>query len=209
MAAAQLQDLTQLLDRVGTGDRMAAEQLFPMVYQELRALAGSFFKQQHAGHTLQPTALVHDVYLRMVDIPGGPKREPKWKDRSHFFAIAAKAMRQILADHARRNNAQKRGGQWREVTLDQAVTVVKERPLDVIALDEALSRLQKLDERKSQVVELRFFGGLTNQEVAEVLGVSRATVADDWTVARAWLRGELYKGESVESDSARREDEPE
>jgi RNA polymerase sigma-70 factor, ECF subfamily len=185
-------DLTRLLDRVSAGDAAAADELFPLVYHELRALAGSFFRQQPSDHTLQPTALVHDAYLRLVD-----QTHPGWKDRAHFFAVAAKAMRQILTDHARRKHAAKRGGGGarQRITLDDDVAVTADRPIDLLSLDEAMGRLSQLDPRKGQVVELRFFGGLTNEDVANVLGVSRATVADDWTIARAWLRSELSKGE--------------
>jgi len=183
-------DVTQLLVAMGDGDAGAANQLFPLVYQELRALAGSFFRHQRADHTLQPTALVHDAYLRLVN-----QTNPQFSGRSHFFAVAAKAMRQILTDHARRKGAIKRGGEHQQVSLDRAVAVTNESTIDILALDEALTRLTSLDERRSRVVELRFFGGLTNEAVAEVLGISRATVVDDWTVARAWLRGQLGSGD--------------
>lgn len=180
-----------MLHAAGAGDPAAAGALFPLVYDELRALAGSLFQQQPGNHTLQPTALVHDAYLRMVGQPAGA-----WKDRAHFLAVAAQAMRQILIDHARRKKAEKRGSGWDRVTLDEAMALDGERTIDLLALDEAMTRLAALDERKAKVVELRFFGGLTNEEVAEVLSVSRATVADDWTVARAWLRGDLRRGAS-------------
>ncbi len=183
-------EITLLLDQISQGDRAAADCLFPMVYSELRALAGSFFQNQNADHTLQPTALVHDAYIRMVD-----QTNPEWKDRAHFFAVAAKAMRHILTDHVRRQKALKRGGDGRRVTLMDDVAITSNRSIDLLALDEAMTRLAQLDERKCRVIELRFFGGLTNDSVADVLGVSRATVADDWTVARAWLKSELTKGE--------------
>ena len=188
---AQAGEVTRILQAAGDGDTAAARRLFPLVYDELRALAGSLFQNQGPNHTLQPTALVHDAYMRMVGQPEGA-----WKDRAHFLAVAAQAMRQILIDHARRKKAEKRGSGWDRVTLDEAVALDGERTLDVLALDEAMTRLSGLDERKARVVELRFFGGLTNEEVASVLDVSRATVADDWTVARAWLRGELSRGAS-------------
>jgi RNA polymerase sigma factor (TIGR02999 family) len=185
----QAGEVTRILQAAGNGDAAAAQRLFPLVYDELRALAGGIFQSQGPHHTLQPTALVHDAYLRMVGQPEGA-----WKDRAHFLAVAAQAMRQILIDHARRKKAEKRGSGWERVTLDDVMTLEGERTLDVLALDEALQRLSHLDERKARVVELRFFGGLTNEEVASVLDVARATVADDWTVARAWLRGELSRG---------------
>jgi RNA polymerase sigma-70 factor, ECF subfamily len=180
-----------LLEQISNGDGAAADRLFPLVYNELRALAGSFFQNQNSGLTLQPTALVHDAYIKMVD-----QTNPEWKDRSHFFAVAAKAMRHILTDHVRKQRAIKRGGDGKKIVLMEDVAVTYDRSIDLLALDEAMARLGELDERKCRVIELRFFGGLTNESVAEVLGVSRATVADDWTVARAWLKGELSKGEA-------------
>lgn len=197
--------VTRLLGEIGRGDHSAADRLFPLVYGELRALAGSFFAGQSPGHTLQPTALVHDAYLKMVGAANaeGASREsaasadghvPKYKDRSHFFAVAAKAMRQILTDHARKAAAIKRGGHdATRIELNDDAAVVEDRELNLVSLDEAMQRLAQLDPRKVQVIELRFFGGLTNDEVADVLDISRATVADDWTVARAWLRAEMSK----------------
>lgn len=188
--AVQAADLTQLLARVGAGEAGAVDALFPLVQRELRALAGGFFRRQAADHTLQPTALVHEAYLRLVD-----QTNPQWKDRAHFFAVAARAMRQILTDHARRKGAAKRGGERRRVALDDQAAIDRGSDVDLLSLDEAMNRLADLDPRKGRVVELRFFGGLTNDDVAAVLGVSRATVADDWTVARAFLRSELSKGD--------------
>ena len=186
--------VTHLLGELEQGDRSAAQRLFPLVYSELRALAGSFFAQQLPGHTLQPTALVHDAYLKMVGSLDSKDATPAYRNRGHFFAIAAKAMRQILTDHARRRMAAKRGGvEATRIDLDEDIASERERSVDLLELDEAMSRLAQLDARKAQVVELRFFGGLTNEEVADVLDVSRATVADDWTVARAWLRAEMTR----------------
>ena len=166
------------------------DRLFQAVYADLYCLAARYFHGQPAGHTLQPTALVHDAYLKLV----GSGQTPSYKNRGHFFAVAAKAMRQILTDHARRHAAAKRGGpDVTRVELDEDVAIQRERTIDLLQLDEAMSRLSQLDGRKAQVVELRFFGGLTNDEVADVLDVSRATVADDWTVARAWLRSEMTR----------------
>jgi len=189
MPNAPSNHVTRLLADLDGGDRTAAERLFPLVYHELRALAGSFLAEQRPNHTLQPTALVHDAYLKMVNQPAGA-----FNNRGHFFAVAAKAMRQILTDHARKHAATKRGGaESHRVELHDDVAVTADRSIDLVALDEAMLRLAELDDRKARVVELRFFGGLTNEDVATLLGVSRATVADDWTVARAWLRSELAR----------------
>ena len=188
-------EVTHLLGELEQGDRSAAQRLFPLVYSELRALAGSFFAQQLPGHTLQPTALVHDAYLKMVgSLDSNNATKPSYRNRGHFFAIAAKAMRQILTDHARRRMAVKRGGvEATRIDLDENIASEHERSVDLLQLDEAMSRLAQLDARKAHVIELRFFGGLTNEQVADVLEVSRATVVDDWTVARAWLRAEMTR----------------
>ena len=184
--------VTRLLERAQSGDDAAVELLLPVLYSELRALAGSFLNEERPGHTLQPTALVHEVYLRLIKQPEGG-----WADRTHFVALAATAMRRILTDHARGRRAAKRGGNWHRVTLDQAVAPFQDAEIDAIDLDAALTKLSAFDERKCRVVELRFFGGLTNEEVAKVLGVSRKTIVDDWTVARLWLRRELSSGKSA------------
>ncbi|HNQ22549.1 MAG TPA: sigma-70 family RNA polymerase sigma factor [Phycisphaerae bacterium] len=186
MSADAADNVALLLDQLSRGDQAAAGRLLPVIYDELRALAGSFLRAERPDHTLQPTALVHEVYLKLVG-----QSQLTWANRAHFVAVAASAMRRILADSARRHRAAKRGGGWHKITLDEAVAPAVGRDLDLVDLDEALARLASLDERKSRVVELRFFGGLTNSAVAEVLGVSRKTVADDWTVARLWLRREL------------------
>ena len=179
-------DVSTVLGELAGGDVSAAERLLPLVYEELRALAGSYFRGQSPNQTLQPTALVHEAYLRMVD-----QTHAAWKDRAHFFAIAAMAMRQILADHARRRNADKRGGGWGRVTLDAAVTPPGEPEMDLEKLDAALSRLETLDARRHRVVVLRFFGGLSVEEVAQVLDVSKTTAEGDWRSAKAWLSREL------------------
>ncbi|MFO0830144.1 MAG: ECF-type sigma factor [Phycisphaerales bacterium] len=187
-------DLTLLLAEIANGNEGAARQLFPLVYAELRGLAGSFFRRQDASHTLQPTALVHEAYVKMTGCA-----KDVYRDRAHFFAVAATAMRQILTDHVRRQRAAKRGGERRggnRIELSADVAITADRTIDLIAIGDALDKLAALDGRKCRVVELKFFGGLTNEEVAEALDVSRATVADDWTVARAFLRGELSGGES-------------
>jgi RNA polymerase sigma factor (TIGR02999 family) len=173
---------TQLLLDVGNGDSEAAQRLLPMVYGELRGLAASYFRRQKSDHTLQPTALVHEVYLKLVD-----QTSARWKDRAHFFAIAAQAMRQILVNHALARAALKRGGGRARVVLTDDLAPASDNEFDAIALDEALKKLADMDARKSRVVELRFFSGLTVDEVAEVLNVSKTTVESDWRMARAWL----------------------
>ena len=183
-------EATRVLSELGRGDASAAQRLLPLVYDELRALAGAHFRRQEADHTLQPTALVHEAFLRLVD-----QTSVEWNDRPHFFAVAATAMRQILIDHARRRRAAKRGGQMQRVTLDAAGTPPTESPIDLIALDDALAALAALDERKHQVVVMRFFGGLSVDEVANVLEVSKTTVESDWRSARAWLGVRLERGE--------------
>ena len=172
----------------GTGSVPAV--LLDLVYDELRALAGGYLRHQRQAHTLQPTALVHEAYLRVVDRTGAPI-----ESRAHFSALCAVAMRCILADHARRRRAAKRGGDRERVGLTD-LDVPKERPpIDALALDEALSELARRDERQARVVEYRYFGGMTVPEVAEVLGVSRTTVEDDWRMARAWLRVQLREAD--------------
>jgi RNA polymerase sigma-70 factor (ECF subfamily) len=179
--------ITLLLKDIDGGDTAARAKLVELVYDELRALAASYAAQQNPGHTLAPTALVHEAFLRLVGTSG-----PGWKDRSHFFAVAATAMRQILTDHARRKGADKRGGgEWQRISLSDANPAGPGEDADIAALDEALTRLAEADPRKHRVVELRFFGGLTVEEVAEELGVSVTTVESDWRAARAWLNSEL------------------
>ena len=161
----------------------------PLVYDELRALAARYMGRERAGHTLQPTALVNEVYLRLVDVD-----RIDWRGKAQFFALAARQIRKILVDHARKRNAAKRGGGVPKVTLDEAVAAAGEREIDPIVLDEALARLAERSPRQGQVVELRFFGGLSVEEVADVLGISVTTVKDDWAVARAWLHRALGEG---------------
>ncbi len=181
------QSVTQLLQAWSRGDEASLERLLPVVYEELRRLARHHLRQQPSGHTLQVTALVHEAYLRLID-----QQQIEWGSRAHFFGVAAKAMRSILIDHARRQRAAKRGAAARHSTLGANVeSVASGSNVDLLALDEALIRLAQYDPRKSQVVELRYFGGLSLEEVAEVLGVSLATVKRDWTTARAWLKREL------------------
>ena len=181
--------VTELLRAWGAGDRAALDQLMPVLYAELRRQAERQLRRESAGHTLQPTALVNEAYLRLVD-----QRQAKWEGRSQFFALAARQMRRILVDHARGRAAAKRGGAAARVTLAEGSAATPETPqgeIDVLALDEALTRLAALDARQARVVELRYFAGLGVEEVAEALDISPATVKREWTMARAWLRREL------------------
>lgn len=179
-------DITQRLVDWGNGDRAALNELLPIVYDELRRLAESYLRRERPDHTLQPTALVHEAYLRLID-----QRNVNWRNRAHFFGIAAQMMRRILITHAQTRNATKRGGGDRKLSLDEAVGVFEEQNVNLIALDEALSRLASIDLRQSQIVELKFFGGLTIEEIAEVLGISPATVKREWSMAQAWLHRQI------------------
>lgn len=178
--------ITELLDRARDGDLPAIEQLVPLVYAELRRIAARSLRRERPGHTLQATALVHEAYLRLF----GDQRL-SFQNRSHFLGIAARSMRQILVEHARARDAAKRGGERRRVTLDEAVAAIGAQEIDLLAVDEALDRLAAVNAQHARIVELRFFGGLTNEETAAALGVSPATVKRAWTVARAWLFREL------------------
>jgi RNA polymerase sigma factor (TIGR02999 family) len=178
-------DVTRLLDAAGAGDARASAELLPLVYEELQALARSFMAKEGAAHTLQPTALVHEAYLRLVGDGS------TWDNRGHFFVAAATAMRRILIDRARQRHRLKRGGNRRRVELDDAALATEPESEDLLALEQALARLEAKDPRKGQVVMLRYFAGLSNEETATVLGVSLATVKNDWTFARAWLHREL------------------
>ena len=182
-------DVSQLLLAWSDGDRRALEELMPLVYDELRRLARRYMGRERRGHTLQTSALVNEAYLRLVD-----QREVRWQSRAHFFGIAAQLMRRILVDHARRRGYEKRGGGALQVSLDEAMIVSQDRAAEVVALDEALRALAEIDARKSQIVELRFFGGLSIEEAAEVLQVSPGTVMREWTLAKAWLKREMTGG---------------
>jgi RNA polymerase sigma factor (TIGR02999 family) len=179
--------VTRLLAELGKGHPEAADQLIPLVYGELRRLAGSYMKGERQGHTLQATALVNEAYLRLVGA------EPaQWQNRAHFFAIAAHTMRQVLTDHARRRHAGKRGGvDARKVDVDAALLITEDRLEDVIAIDELLERLVLIDPRQSRLIELRFFAGLSVEEAAEAMGISAITVKREWRLAKAWLSREL------------------
>lgn len=176
------QAVTELLRAWSDGDADARDRLMAIVYDELRRRAASYLRRERRGHTLQPTALVHETYLRLVD-----QRRAVWRNRAQFFAVASGMMRRILVDHARAHRSAKRSGTWYRVTLDPALAITDPAFVDVLDLDSALKRLAAFDERKSRIAELRFFGGLSLQETGEVLGVSVATVERDWQVARAWL----------------------
>ena len=181
--ASPPQQVTQLLVAWGGGDQAARDELMPLVYEELRRLAHHYMGRERRGHTLQTSAIVNEAYLRLID-----QKEVSWQNRAHFFGIAARLMRQVLVDYARQRHYAKRGGDARRVPLDEAMIVSEERASDVVALDKALESLSEIDSRQSQIVELRFFGGLSIEETAEVLGVSAGTVMRDWTLAKAWLR---------------------
>jgi RNA polymerase sigma factor (TIGR02999 family) len=178
-------DVTQLL-QTWNDDVSAAERLIPFVYDELRRLARSYLRDERSDHTLQPTALVHEAYVRLVD-----DRSVAWQNRAHFYAIAARLMRRILVDHARAHNAAKRGGLNQKLVLDDAIAVVDPSTPDLVALDGALENLARVYPRKSEVVELKFFGGLEAKDIAEVLQVSEKTVLRDWSFAKLWLSREL------------------
>ena len=179
--------ITQLLIAWSDGRREALEDLVPLVYDDLRRLAAGYMQGESPGHSLQPTALVHEAYVRLID-----QRQVKWRNRAHFFGVAASMMRRILVDHARARRAEKRGGDMEKVTLaGDEIAAEGPNEVDVLALHEALERLAAFDPQQERVVELRYFGGLTIEEAAEVMGISPATVVRDWTFAKAWLRAEL------------------
>jgi RNA polymerase sigma-70 factor, ECF subfamily len=189
MQAAREQNqghVTQLLLRAQRGDAAATDELFPLVYDELRSVAAAFLARERAGHTLQPTALVNEAYMRLV----GPTNT-SWDNRAHFFGAAARAIRRILTDHARARGREKRGGGAVRVPLGEADLAIDLKTLDMVALDEALTKLAALDDKVAKVVELRFFAGLTEEEAARALGISVSTVTRDWRFARSWLRREL------------------
>src|SRR5499426_2848206 len=179
-------EVTQLLLAWSEGDRQALDRLVPLVYDELRRLAHGYMRRERAGQTLQTTALIHEAYLRLIDA-----NQVQWRNRAHFFGVAARLMRQILVAIARERGYQKRGGGARQVSLDEAMMIDEGRDEDLVALDEALGELAQIDARKAQVVEMRFFGGLTEDEIAATLNVSTETVRRDWRLARSWLRREL------------------
>ncbi|HEV8370737.1 MAG TPA: sigma-70 family RNA polymerase sigma factor [Pyrinomonadaceae bacterium] len=179
-------DVTQLLVAWSNGDEAARDQLMPLVYEELHRLAHHYMNRERPGHTLQTSALVNEAFVRLVD-----QRDVHWQNRSHFFGIAAQMMRRVLVDYARSRQYQKRGGDVVQVSLNEDLIVSSEQTAEVVALDDALKSLATFDQRKCQIVELRFFAGLSIEEAAQVLGVSPGTVMRDWTLAKAWLRKEI------------------
>ena len=182
-------DITKLLKDWSEGNQTASDKLMPLVYDELRRQASRYLRNERSNHTLQTTALIHEAYLKLIGI-----NEIEWQNRNHFFALASTAMRRIFVDYARTRHREKRGGLNENLPLDEAFQIASnEKNVDLIALDEALNRLAKLDKRQVRVVELRYFSGLSNDEIAEILGVSNATVRLDWNLAKAWLKQEITK----------------
>jgi RNA polymerase sigma factor (TIGR02999 family) len=186
MATSSPEEISGMIRRWGEGDEHALDTLTPLVYDDLRHLAGYLLRGERPGHTLQPTALVNEAYLKLAGQQGTP-----WQNRSHFIAIAARAMRQILVDYARGRHRAKRNHGASFLPLDEAIVFTEERATDFLALDQALNRLRAIDQRKARVVELRFFGGLDNEEIAELLHTSANTVMRDWSFAKAWLAREM------------------
>ena len=189
MASPSPEGVTQLLKAWGNGEQKALDRLIPLVYTELHRLAHRYMGRERNAHTLQPTALVHEMYERLIDF-----KNVSWQNRAHFFGVSAQLMRRILVDYARSRRYRKRGGEWRQVSFNEAVAVFRNRQTDIVALDDALRTLADIDPRKSRVVEMRFFGGMSVKEVAEVLNVSQETVQRDWRLAKAWLLRELGEG---------------
>ena len=186
MEALSQRQVTQLLLDWSDGDHEALNRLMPLVYQELKRMARFYMRRERADHTLQTSALVNEAYIRLVDY-----KKMRWQDRAHFFAVAAQAMRRILVEHARGHTRAKRGGDAHKVSLDEAATLADGKAANMVALDDALKSLAEFDPRKSQIVELRYFGGLNIEETAEVIGVSPATVKREWTTAKIWLHREV------------------
>ena len=182
------QSVTELLLKFSDGKRDVVDELLPLIYDELKRIAASYLRRERSDHTLQPTALVNEAYMKMVDIT-----QVSWQNKAHFVGVAANQMRRILVDHARHHNAQKRGGEFHILTLNEEIDQADEQSAELIDLDEALNELAKMDPVKAQIVELRYFGGLTMDEVAEVLSVSVITVKRHWKMAKAWLYGRLAK----------------
>jgi len=179
-------EITELLAEWRDGNQSALDELYPLVYNELHRLARRYMSRERRGHTLQTTALINEAYVRLVD-----QKNVQWANRSHFFAISAQIMRRILIDHARRHAYAKRGGGAQQVSLEEAATITPDQGRELVRLDEALKSLAEMDPRRSQVVELRYFGGLNNEEIASVLHISENTVTRDWNMARAWLYQQL------------------
>lgn len=182
MSQSQLPEITRILKSWSGGNREAVDDLMPLVYDELHKVAAQYLRRQRPDHTLQPTALVNEAYLKLIDIT-----DVNWQDRAHFFAFASQTMRHILVDYARAQAREKRGGAAQKLSLDEAISYSKETEVDLLSLDEALRELEAIDEKQSKIVELRFFGGLTVEETAVVLHISPATVKREWRIAKAWL----------------------
>lgn len=192
MPAESSTEVTVLLERWRSGDRAALDLLMPLVYEELRRLARHYLRQERPDHTLQSTALVHEAYVRLVG-----QDLPEWQSRAHFFGVAARLMRQILVDHARNHQAAKRGGNLPRLTLDESLAGSAPRDWDILALNDALGHLADISPKQSEIVELRFFSGLSIEETSDVLGISPATVKRNWIAARAWLFREMKRGEQA------------
>ncbi|HEV7682863.1 MAG TPA: sigma-70 family RNA polymerase sigma factor [Pyrinomonadaceae bacterium] len=192
MASGSPEGVTQLLERWSQGDEEALGQLMPLVYSELHRLAGAYLRRERREHTLQPTALINETYLKLID-----QDHPNWKNRAQFFGVAAQLMRRILVDHARRHHASKRGGDRLNVSLRNIGAFGNQPDADLLTLHDALDQLEKIDPEQSRLVELRFFGGLTIEETAEVMQISHATVEREWKIARAWLKREFTKTTAV------------
>lgn len=184
----QPQEISIILRAWSGGDRAAANELLPAIYDELRKIAAQYLRKERSDHTLQPTALVHEAYLKLVDIS-----HVEWQDRAHFFAVAANVMRHILVDHARARKTDKRGGAAERIALDDAISLSNEPDIDLLSLDEAMKQLATFDEQQARIVELKFFGGLTIEEIGEVLKISPATVKREWTMAKAWLHKRITR----------------
>src|SRR5260370_24759585 len=191
-------DVTSLLKRYNNGDQEALVDLIPQIYDELRRLASSYLRAERLDHTIQTTALVHEAYLRLVD-----QKQVEWNNRNHFFGVAAQMMRRILVDHARKHVSLKRGGSFARISLEQAAVFSRERPRELIAVDELLTRLASLDPQGSRIVELRFFAGLSLEETADVMGLSTAKIRREWRVAKAWFIREMSKVNSHETRESR------
>ncbi|MDQ3801497.1 MAG: sigma-70 family RNA polymerase sigma factor [Acidobacteriota bacterium] len=181
-------DVTNLLIQLSEGNRTVVNEIFGLIYNELKGIAGNYLRDERAGHTLQPTALVHEAYLKLID-----QRSVTWQNRAHFFGVAAQVMRRILVDYARARNAEKRFGKLDKLQLDENIDKAVEMSAELVALDDALKNLAEVDEELAKLVELRYFGGLTFEETAEVMGLSLSTVKRHWKLARAWLYGQLSK----------------
>jgi RNA polymerase sigma-70 factor, ECF subfamily len=191
---SESQEVTLLLSALTRGDDGASAKLIPVVYDELRRLAGSYMRRERVDHTLQATALVHEAYLKLIE-----QRSVNWQSRAHFFGVAAQLMRRILIDHARGHSRQKRGGEQKKVSLDEALIFSEQQADELLAVDDSLNLLAKIDPRQAKIVELRFFGGLSVEETAEVLGVSPKTIKRDWSVAKAWLYADLKERYGIDA----------